>query len=137
MGLMDGTVRVMKNVHQDSREDVWQGPVHAKYVVRAKCGPEDYFATGSYDRTVHLHRMSAEGEYSHVQKWSFGGNVESIEFTPDQIALIVSARGDNYLSYIQLRDFTVGSFLFILLFFFLFLITSSLDLSYQYECHGR
>merc|ERR1712137_804260 len=108
MGLMDGTVRVMKNVHQDSREDVWQGPVHAKYVVRAKWGPEDYFATGSYDRTVHLHRMSAEGEYSHVQKWSFGGNVESIEFTPDQIALIVSARGDNYLSYIQLRDLTIS-----------------------------
>lgn len=49
----------------------------------------------------------SEGKYELLKRWSFGGNVEAIEFTPDSNTLIVSARNDNYLNYIDLHSFEV------------------------------
>jgi len=111
-GLMDGNVKIMKNIHELSREEIFTEPIHSKYVVRVKWG-DKCFATASYDKTVNLYRLK-EGSteenpiYEHTQKWSFSGNVEAMEFTPDGIALIVAIRGDNYLNYIQLRDFSIS-----------------------------
>ena len=116
-GMMDGSVRILRNVHLPGPEELFHDTeLHTKYVIRAKWG-KGCFATASYDRTVHLYRLVAgsteeDGTYEHTQKWSFSGNVESLEFTPDNLALVVAARGDNYLSYIQLRDLSVSALWF-------------------------
>lgn len=115
MGTMEGAVRIFRNVHlDDSRDEVFDELIHSKYVIRTKWG-KNCFATASYDKTVNLYRLEdgsseEEAKYKHVQKWSFSGNVEALEFTPDGIALIVATRGDNYLNYIQLGDLSVRYF---------------------------
>jgi len=141
-GLMDGNVKIMKNIHELSREEIFTEPIHSKYVVRVKWG-DKCFATASYDKTVNLYRLK-EGSteenpiYEHTQKWSFSGNVEAMEFTPDGIALIVAIRGDNYLNYIQLRDFSVIIFVQIRILFhqiLILLLLLLLDFKSKYECY--
>lgn len=112
LGTMEGNVRIIKDVHLDSREEIFQDLIHNKYVIRTKWG-DNYFATASYDKTVNLYKIEDSNDginYKHIQKWSFSGNVEAMEFTPDGISLVVATRGDNYLNYIQLRDLSVNKF---------------------------
>ena len=113
MGFMDGSIKIVSNIYTDERKTVFEvKELHQKYVVRVKWG-QDCFATASYDKTVCLFNLqpggeATEGKYQFSKKWSFCGNVESIEFTPDYLTLIVAVRGDNYLNYINLSTYEIN-----------------------------
>ncbi|KAF7730571.1 hypothetical protein EC973_001952 [Apophysomyces ossiformis] len=102
---MDGTT-VLTNT-EDMDEVHQRFTDHKKYVICGIFSPEDgkYMATASYDRTVCIYRQdNAEGlpSYSLMKQLTFIGSVETICFSGE--TLVVGARDDNYLHYIDLPD---------------------------------
>ncbi|KAJ3018094.1 hypothetical protein HKX48_003170 [Thoreauomyces humboldtii] len=129
-GGMDGAHHIV-DVRTGVAVQSWKD--HGKYVVRAKFSPDGrWFATGSYDRNVHVYRR-VEGreeaeppKYEKVHSVQFRGAVESLCFLPPVNAedsagsatstvtpttasgplaiytLVVGSRDDNCLHYIDM-----------------------------------
>jgi len=100
---------------------------HTKYVVRAKFSIDgNKIVTASYDHTINFYEIENGGinpilsstsprtpltptllpKYNKIHSITFGGNIESMCFLPDNQYLIVGIRGDNYLHYINLINFS-------------------------------
>ncbi|RIA93265.1 WD40-repeat-containing domain protein [Glomus cerebriforme] len=104
---------------------------HSKYVVRAKFSIDgNMIVTASYDHTINIYNVE-NGEntpilsptspgtpllssttniplpkYNKIHSITFGGNIESICFLSNDQYLVVGIRGDNYLHYINLVNFS-------------------------------
>ncbi|CAB4375114.1 unnamed protein product [Rhizophagus irregularis] len=104
---------------------------HLKYVVRARFSIDgNMIVTASYDHTINIYKVVNDEsnpilsptspytpltpstpntplpKYNKIHSTRFGGNIESMCFLPDNQYLVVGVRGDNYLHYINLTNFS-------------------------------
>lgn len=83
---------------------IFKTKVNTRHVVRAKWHPNGrIFATASNDHKLFIFSQIDENNYEVKEELSFQSAVEAIEFTPDGKSLIVSARGDGNLRYIDIE----------------------------------
>jgi len=107
LGAMDGDLWVLRGVGVEGAEPevAWRVRAHQKYVVRLRWTPRG-LASASYDKTVALFRAEEgsapqEARLREAKRWAFGAAVEALEVTGGG-ELVVAARDDNYLSYVDL-----------------------------------
>ncbi|OZJ03438.1 hypothetical protein BZG36_03181 [Bifiguratus adelaidae] len=100
-GSMDGTI-ALTNV--ETGETIQQFKDHTKYIVQAKFSLDGQnIATASRDGFVKAyHRTTTEDEWQLAKTFGpFGDAVECLAFL-DATTIIIGARGDNYLYYIDI-----------------------------------
>lgn len=90
---------------------VFQTKAHNRHVVRSKWHPNGrIFATASNDHKVFIFSHSGENNYEIKEELSFNSAVEAIEFTPDGKSLIIAARGDGNLKYLDIETMNVTDY---------------------------